>query len=48
MSIPNREGCRVLARIFEMHVQKSNSKISAHPDSASQLLQIIIPTTFNS
>ena len=31
-----------------MCVQKSNLKISAHPDLATNLLQILIPTTFNS
>ena len=39
---------RVLARISKMPVQNSNSKISAHPDLATQLLQILITTTFNS
>ena len=31
-----------------MPVQNSNSKISAHPDLATQLLQILIPTILNS
>ena len=31
-----------------MLVQNSNSKISAPPDLAPQLLQILIPTTFTS
>ena len=39
---------RVLARILKMPVQNSNFKISARPDLATDLLQIIIPTTFNS
>ena len=39
---------RVIARILKMPVQKSNSKISARPDLATYLLQILIPTTFNS
>ena len=30
-----------------MPVQNSNSKISAHPDLASQLLQILLSTTLN-
>ena len=38
----------VLARISKMPVQNSNSKISACPDLARELLQILIPTTFNS
>ena len=37
---------RVLARISNMPVQNSNSKISARPDLAINLLQILIPTTF--
>ena len=37
-----------IARISKMPVQKSNSKISASPDLATYLLQILIPTTFNS
>ena len=28
--------------------KKSNSKMSAHPDLAANLLQILIPTTFSS
>ena len=39
---------RVLARILKKLVQNSNSKYSAHPDLATQLLQILIPTTFYS
>ena len=39
---------RVLARILKMPVQNSNSKISACPNSATNLLQILKPTTFNS
>ena len=31
-----------------MPVQNSNFKISAHPDLATYLLQILIPATFNS
>ena len=31
--------------MFEMPAQNSNSKISAHPDLATQLIQILIPTT---
>ena len=38
---------RVLARIFKMPDQNSNSKISARPDLATQLRQILIPTIFN-
>ena len=38
---------RVLARILKMPVQKSNLKISAHPDLAIQLPQILSPTIFN-
>ena len=30
-----------------MCVQNSNFKISAHPDLATNLLQILIPATFN-
>ena len=40
--------CRVLARISKMPVQNSNYKISARPDLATDLLQSLIPTTFNS
>ena len=40
--------CRVLVRILKLPVKNSNSKISAHPDLATQLLQIHIPNTFNS
>ena len=39
---------RVLARISEMPVQNSIFKISARPDLATNLLQILIPATFNS
>ena len=39
---------RVLARISKMPVQNSIFKISAHPDLATYLLQILIPATFNS
>ena len=42
------DGLRVLARISKMCVQNSNSKISPHPDLATYLFQMIIPTTFNS
>ena len=39
---------RVLARISKMPVQNSNLKIFAHPDLVTNLLQILIPATFNS
>ena len=39
---------RVLARISKMPVQNSNFKISARPDLATNLFQILIPATFNS
>ena len=39
---------RVLARIFEMPVQNSNSNISAFPDLATQLHIIPTPTKLNS
>ena len=39
---------RVLARISKIPVQNSNSKISACPDLATDLLQILTLTTFNS
>ena len=39
---------RVLARISKMPVQNSIFKISARPDLATYLLQILIPATFNS
>ena len=39
---------RVLARILKMPVHKSNTKISAHPNLPTQLLLILIPTTFSS
>ena len=38
----------VLARISKMPVQNSNFKISAGPDIATDLFQILIPATFNS
>ena len=39
---------RVLARISKMPIRNSKLKISARPDSATNLLQILIPTTSNS
>ena len=39
---------RVLARITKMPVQNSNSKSSARPDLATNLLQILIPGICNS
>ena len=39
---------RVLARISKKPVQNSNFKISARPDLATYLLQILIPATINS
>ena len=39
---------RVLARISKMPVQNSNFKISARPDLATNLIQILIAATFNS
>ena len=39
---------RVLARISKVPVQNSYFKISARPDLATYLLQILIPATFNS
>ena len=39
---------RALARISKMPFQNSNFKISAHPDLATNLLQSLIPFTFNS
>ena len=39
---------RVLARISKTPVQNSNCKISARPDLAINLLQILIPATINS
>ena len=39
---------RVLARISKMPVQNSKFKISARPDLATNLLQILIPATINS
>ena len=39
---------RVLARISKMPVQNSHSKISTRPDLATNLLQILIPTTIDS
>ena len=41
-------GFRVLARIWKMPVQIRHSEISAHPDLATNVLQIVIPTTLNS
>ena len=38
---------RVLARISKMPVQNSNFKISARPDLATYLLQILISATIN-
>ena len=38
----------VLARISKMPVQNSNFKMFARPDLATNLLQILIPATFNS
>ena len=43
-----RRRSSVLARILRMPVQNSNLKISARPDLATNLLQILIPATFNS
>ena len=39
---------RVLARISKVSVQDSIHKVSAHPDLATQLLQILVPATFSS
>ena len=39
---------RVLARISKMPVQNSNLKFFTCPDLATNLLQILIPATFNS
>ena len=39
---------RVLARILKLPVQNNNSKISAHPEVATTLLPLLIPSTFNS
>ena len=39
---------RFSVRISKMPVQNSNSKISARSDLATNLLQILIPTIFNS
>ena len=39
---------RVLARISKIPVQNSYFKISARPDLATYLLQILIPATYNS
>ena len=44
----SKPGVRVLARILKLPVQNSNSKDSARPDLATQLLHILIPTTFYS
>ena len=43
-----KSNTRVLARILKMPVQNRNSKISTHRDLSTQLLQILIPTTFDS
>ena len=43
-----REGYMVLARIFKMPVQNSNSNISARPYLATNLLQILMTATINS
>ena len=43
-----RVGDRVLARISKMPVRNSYFKISARPDLATYLLQILIPATYNS
>ena len=43
-----KDTVRVLARISKMPVQNSNLKISARPDLATNLLQILIPATINS
>ena len=40
--------CRVLARDLKMPVQNINSKVSTRPELGTNLLQILIPTTFNS
>ena len=40
--------CRVLARISKMTLQNCNFKMSARPNLATNLLQILITTTFNS
>ena len=39
---------RAFARISEMPVQNNNFKISARPDLATYLIQILIPATLNS
>ena len=39
---------RILARNTKMPVQSGNSKVSARPDLAIYLLQILITTSFNS
>ena len=47
--LPNPQSLsKVLARISKMPVQNSNFKISARPDLATYLLQILIPATINS
>ena len=38
----------ILSAGSKMPIQNSNSKISTRPDYATNLLQILIPTTFNS
>ena len=47
MNVLWQAGCRVLARILKMPVQNSRSKISTHPDLATELLQILTPTRLN-
>ena len=44
---PTMRSYSLLARISKMPVQNSNFKISACPDLATQLLQILIPATIN-
>ena len=39
---------RILARISKLSVKNSIHNISARPDLAAQLLQILIPITFDS
>ena len=41
-------GTQYECRISKMPVQNSNFKISAHPDLATNLLQILLRATFNS
>ena len=42
------KGIRVLARISKMPIQNSDFKISARPDLATNLPQILITATINS